>query len=67
VKVFAHGVRTTPGLQFEAATVNGGPGLVARTPDRGLVAVVALVVADGRIRRLDLLANPERLAALERS
>jgi RNA polymerase sigma-70 factor (ECF subfamily) len=67
VKVFAHAVRTTPGLQFEGATVNGGPGLVARTPDRGLVAVVALVVADGRIRRLDLLANPEKLATLEHS
>jgi RNA polymerase sigma-70 factor (ECF subfamily) len=65
VKLFTSGRRTAPGTRFEGATVNGGPGVIARTPEGRLAAVMALVVADGRITRIDVLANPERLAALE--
>src|SRR3954447_5610382 len=67
VKLFASGRRTRPGMRFEAATVNGGPGVVARTPDGRPVAVMALGVAEGRISRFDVLANPQRLAALDRA
>jgi RNA polymerase sigma-70 factor (ECF subfamily) len=52
----------------ESATrvlVNGIPGGVARTPDGEPFSVVALTVRGGRIVRIDVLADPDRLRALD--
>jgi RNA polymerase sigma factor (sigma-70 family) len=47
------------------ALVNGIPGGVARTPDGSPFSVVSLTVAGGRIVSIDILADPERLSALD--
>jgi RNA polymerase sigma-70 factor (ECF subfamily) len=64
VKVIANGYRTTPGLTVAAATVNGGPGMLVRDGEGRLVSVAAFAIADGVIKEIDLLAQPEKLAAL---
>jgi RNA polymerase sigma-70 factor, ECF subfamily len=61
VKVMANGYRRFPGLQISVGNINGGPGLVARTADGTLVSVGALTIRDGRVRAIDLVANPEKL------
>jgi RNA polymerase sigma-70 factor (ECF subfamily) len=53
-----------PGLQPRYAIVNGGPGIVSTIADR-LAAVLAFTVADGLIVEVDILADPQRLAALD--
>ena len=45
--------------------VNGLPGGVAWTPDGQPFAVVAMTVRGGKIVRIDILADPERLAGLD--
>jgi RNA polymerase sigma-70 factor (ECF subfamily) len=45
--------------------VNGIPGGVAWSPDGSPYAVLALTVRGGRISRIDVLADPERLARLD--
>jgi RNA polymerase sigma-70 factor, ECF subfamily len=45
--------------------VNGIPGGVAWAPDGSPFAVVALTVHGGRIVRIDILADPDRLAELD--
>jgi RNA polymerase sigma factor (sigma-70 family) len=45
--------------------VNGVPGGVAWSPDGSAFAVVAVTVRGGRIVRLDILADPDRLAQLD--
>jgi RNA polymerase sigma-70 factor (ECF subfamily) len=53
--------RTRPGrLKVREYTVNGQPGLVAHL-DGVVVAVYAFDVADGRIRRIWAVLNPEKL------
>jgi RNA polymerase sigma factor (sigma-70 family) len=52
----------------QAATrvlVNGVPGGIAWAPDGSPFSVVALTVRGGRIVRIDILADPDRLAALD--
>jgi RNA polymerase sigma-70 factor, ECF subfamily len=61
LKIMANGYRRFPGLQISVGNVNGGPGLVARAPDGTLVSVGALAIRDGRVREIDLVANPEKL------
>jgi RNA polymerase sigma-70 factor, ECF subfamily len=61
IKVMANGYRRFPGLQISVGNVNGGPGLVARTADGTLLSVGALTIRDGRVRAIDLVANPEKL------
>jgi RNA polymerase sigma-70 factor, ECF subfamily len=61
IKVMANGYRRFPGLQISVGNINGGPGLVARTADGTLVSVGALTIHDGRVRAIDLVANPEKL------
>jgi RNA polymerase sigma-70 factor (ECF subfamily) len=53
-----------PGLHMEPAEVNGGPG--ARYFDREgrLVGVTALAIADGEIKAIHSIANPDKLAHL---
>ena len=45
------------------ALVNGSPGYVTAPGGRAL-AVLAFTVVEGRIHRIDILADPDRLAAL---
>jgi RNA polymerase sigma-70 factor (ECF subfamily) len=45
--------------------VNGVPGGVAWSPDGSPFAVLAMTVRGGRIIRIDVLADPERLARLD--
>jgi RNA polymerase sigma factor (sigma-70 family) len=53
-----------PGLRARFAVVNGGPGIVA-TIDGRPSAVLAFTVADGLIVEIDILADPQRVAALD--
>jgi RNA polymerase sigma factor (sigma-70 family) len=52
------------GFQARFAMVNGGPGIVS-TLDGRPAAVLAFTVADGLIVEIDILADPQRLAALD--
>jgi RNA polymerase sigma-70 factor (ECF subfamily) len=52
--------RRATGLRILEQTVNGRPGLVVEHADVTL-AVLALDVADGRIRRIWSVRNPEKL------
>ena len=45
--------------------VNGVPGGVAWAPDGRPFAVVAMTVRGGKIVRIDILADPDRLDKLE--
>ena len=51
------------GLLARYAVVNGAPGIVSTIDDR-VTAVLAFTVADGLIAEVDILADPQRLAAL---
>ncbi len=46
------------------AMVNGTVGLVSASA-RGVTSVMSFTIVDGRIHRLDILADPDRLAALD--
>ncbi len=52
------------GLQTRFAVVNGSPGIVS-TLDGRPTAVLAFTVADGLIVEINILADPQRLAALD--
>jgi RNA polymerase sigma-70 factor, ECF subfamily len=52
------------GASLEAAWVNGQPGLLARDPDGGLIAVIALDVLDGQVQAIRTVANPDKLRHL---
>jgi len=49
------------GADLTSAWVNGQPGLLARDPDGGLIAVVAFDVLDGQVQAIRAVANPEKL------
>jgi hypothetical protein len=49
-----------PGLTLLERTVNGQPGLVAQFDDT-IIAVYAFDIADGRITRIWVIRNPEKL------
>lgn len=53
--------RRLPGMALERSTVNALPGLVARDRAGRAAAVVALDVGSGRVRRLWVMRNPEKL------
>jgi RNA polymerase sigma factor (sigma-70 family) len=52
------------GAVAQPALVNGAPGWIAMV-DESLFAVAALTSKDGRITRMDLLLDPERLARVD--
>jgi RNA polymerase sigma factor (sigma-70 family) len=58
--------RATAALQARFATVNGGPGIVG-TVDGSVTSVLAFTVANGLIIQVDILTDPQRLAALNLS
>jgi RNA polymerase sigma-70 factor (ECF subfamily) len=47
----------------DLATVNGGPGLVVRDGG-GVLTVVSFTIDRGRITALDVIRNPDEMAAL---
>ncbi|WP_433293907.1 sigma-70 family RNA polymerase sigma factor [Pseudonocardia sp. CA-142604] len=51
------------GLRAQFAVVNGGPGIISVIDGR-VTGVLAFTVADGLIVEIDILADPQRLAAL---
>jgi RNA polymerase sigma-70 factor (ECF subfamily) len=59
VRVLGAGLRGRSNMQIRTVLVNGDPGLLVRSDEQ--VAVVAFVVADGRIAHIDIVANPAKL------
>jgi RNA polymerase sigma-70 factor (ECF subfamily) len=55
--------RSAPEYRVDLATVNGGPGLVVRDGG-GVLTVVSFTIDRGRITALDVIRNPDKLAAL---
>jgi RNA polymerase sigma-70 factor (ECF subfamily) len=53
------------GRYARLALVNGAAGVVARTPDGRLLAVMGFTVSRGKIVEIDILADPERLRRLD--
>jgi RNA polymerase sigma-70 factor (ECF subfamily) len=51
-------------LRLEPAEVNGQPGALTRGPDGSVVGVLSIDVADGRIRALHSIVNPDKLRHL---
>jgi RNA polymerase sigma-70 factor (ECF subfamily) len=58
-RALAGGLRGARGAVVRTILVNGQPGLLLRADTR--VAVVAFVVAHGRIAHIDIVANPAKL------
>jgi RNA polymerase sigma-70 factor, ECF subfamily len=52
------------GLRTRPAEINGHPGLLAFGPDGGLLSVLALDIADGRVQTLRSIVNPDKLRHL---
>jgi RNA polymerase sigma-70 factor (ECF subfamily) len=55
------------GLSSHVVLVNGNVGLLSRLPDGRLFSVIGLTIAGGRIRRMDILADAERLRRIDLS
>jgi RNA polymerase sigma-70 factor (ECF subfamily) len=64
LRTFAAGLRSARDVSVRSVLVNGDPGLLVRLD--GQVAVLAFVVADGRITHIDIVANPEKLGGAVR-
>ncbi|HSJ10697.1 MAG TPA: RNA polymerase sigma factor SigJ [Longimicrobiales bacterium] len=65
--VLAQAERFSKGLTSQVVLVNGSIGFLSRRADGRPFSVVALTIADGRITRMDILADPERIARLDLS
>ena len=50
--------------EIEPAEINGQPGAIVRKTDGSVLSVLSLEVADGRIRRINGIVNPEKLTHL---
>lgn len=59
--------RFSRGLSSDVVLVNGRIGFLSRRADGRPFSVVALTMADGRITRMDILADPDRIARLDLS
>ena len=57
------GSEPVPDVRVHLTQVNGGPGIVATAGGRPITALV-LDVADGLVRTIHLVANPEKLAGV---
>ncbi|MFI6482974.1 RNA polymerase sigma factor SigJ [Nonomuraea sp. NPDC050663] len=57
------GVEDYRDLSYGVAEINGAPAIVGRAGGR-VITVISLVVVDGRVETVYLIANPEKLAAL---
>jgi RNA polymerase sigma-70 factor (TIGR02957 family) len=54
-----------PGMSMRPVEVNGGPGAIYLDAQGSLIAVVGLDIADGQIRSINSIANPDKLTHLE--
>jgi RNA polymerase sigma-70 factor (ECF subfamily) len=52
------------GASWHSVEVNGGPGIVFRDGQGRLISVMALDIADGQIRSISSVVNPDKLAHL---
>ena len=52
------------GTSIRRVEVNGQPGALLRAPDGGLVGVMVLEIADGRVHALHSVVNPDKLRHL---
>jgi RNA polymerase sigma-70 factor (ECF subfamily) len=52
------------GLTAVVAQVNGGPGVVTRDGEGGIIGVMTLDIAEGRIQAVNSVINPEKLSHL---
>jgi RNA polymerase sigma-70 factor (TIGR02957 family) len=53
-----------PGFTQRPAEVNGGPGVMVRDGHQRLISVLSLEIADGEIRSIRSVVNPDKLAHL---
>jgi RNA polymerase sigma-70 factor (ECF subfamily) len=53
-----------PGLSFRPAEINGNPGMLIFDSEERLVGVTALEIADGEIKAIGSIANPDKLRHL---
>jgi len=53
-----------PGASWRPVEVNGGAGVVFEDAHRRLISVIALDIADGQIRSISSVVNPDKLAHL---
>jgi hypothetical protein len=53
-----------PGVSLRRAEVNGGPGALYLDAQERMVAVVALDIDGGQIRRINSIVNPDKLTHL---
>ncbi|MBX5469899.1 MAG: RNA polymerase sigma-70 factor [Thermoleophilaceae bacterium] len=52
------------GFSLERVEINGQPGAIARDPDGRVVSAMSLEIADGRVRAVSSVVNPDKLAHL---
>lgn len=55
--------KAPPGTTYRVAEVNGQPGIIAQHDGRP-VSVVALDIAEGRVRSIAIVANPDKLGSV---
>jgi len=53
-----------PGISFRPTEVNGGPGILVFDSQQRLIGVTALDIADGEIKAIGSIANPDKLRHL---
>jgi RNA polymerase sigma-70 factor (TIGR02957 family) len=58
------GVLGIPGVSLRPVEVNGGPGALILDAQQRLIGVWALDIADGQIRSISSIVNPDKLAHL---
>jgi RNA polymerase sigma-70 factor (ECF subfamily) len=54
------------GISFEIVELNGHPGAITRAPDGGVLSTMSLEIADGQVRAIRGVVNPDKLAHLGR-
>jgi RNA polymerase sigma-70 factor (ECF subfamily) len=58
------GITRLPGVSVRRVEVNGGPGALYLDAQERLIAVMALEIADGQIRNINSIVNPDKLRRL---
>jgi RNA polymerase sigma-70 factor (ECF subfamily) len=61
---FARNLASVPGLSMRRVEVNGGPGALFLDPQQRLISVWALDIAQGQIKSISSIVNPDKLAHL---
>ncbi|MGN6167696.1 MAG: RNA polymerase sigma-70 factor [Solirubrobacteraceae bacterium] len=57
-------ITSLPGVSLRPVEVNGDPGALYLDPQQRLIAVIALEIADGQIRGIRSIVNPDKLTHL---